>query len=94
MTEIIYAQILQKCLRPNTKRRVSVNGMLRKLDVSRSDYNDWLHREPSEQKKRKQRVKQQIQLIYDQSHQNYGAPKICNRLQYDNEIITERTVGK
>ncbi|WP_431602588.1 hypothetical protein [Clostridium pasteurianum] len=50
--------------------------MLRILGVSRSGYNSWLHRLPSNQQKRKEIVKEKIKEVYDQSHQNYGAPKI------------------
>lgn len=32
--------------------------------------------------------------IYNDSHQNYGAPKIAAQLQRSGEIISERTVGK
>lgn len=68
--------------------------MLNKLGVSRSGYNSWLHRLPSNQTKRKEAVKIQIQEIYDTSHQNYGAPKITKELQKNGKKISERTVGK
>ena len=32
--------------------------------------------------------------IYDESKQNYGAPKITRELRKSGEIISERTVGK
>ncbi|WP_206173004.1 IS3 family transposase [Acidilutibacter cellobiosedens] len=32
--------------------------------------------------------------IYDDSKQNYGAPKITQKLQREGETISERTVGK
>ena len=67
--------------------------MLRKLGVSRSGYNAWRHRLPSDTSIRRQEVKEQIQRIYDESHQNYGAPKITSELRKAGEIISERTVG-
>ena len=68
--------------------------MLRKLGVSRSGYNAWRHRLPSDTSIRRQEVKEQIQRIYDESHQNYGAPKITSELRKAGEIISERTVGQ
>lgn len=68
--------------------------MLNKLGVSRSGYNSCLHRLPSNQAKRKEAVKLQIQEIYDMSHQNYGAPKITKELHKNGDKISERTVGK
>jgi len=94
MTEAIYLEVTNKCENIKSKRRVSVNGMLKKLGVSRSGYNSWLHRMPSNQEKRKHVVKERIQEIYDKSHQNYGAPKITKELKKVGEIIAERTVGK
>lgn len=38
--------------------------------------------------------KTKIQDIYDESKQNYGAPKITKELRKSGEIISERTVGK
>lgn len=68
--------------------------MLNKLGVSRSGYGSWLHRLPSDQIKRKEAVKLQIQEIYDMSYQNYGAPKITKELHKKGKKISERTVGK
>ncbi len=75
-------------------RPISVSGMLKILGVSRSGYNTWLKRLPSNQKKRKEEIQDKIQKIYDGSKQNYGAPKITIELQKSGEIISERTVGK
>ena len=44
--------------------------------------------------KRKEAVKARIKDIYDDSKQNYGAPKIAKELQKSGEVIAERTVGK
>ena len=43
---------------------------------------------------RKEAAKVRIQDIYDDSKQNYGAPKIAKELQKNGEVIAERTVGK
>ena len=68
--------------------------MLKILGVSRSGYLAWLKHVPSDMQKRKEAVKLRIKDIYDDSKQNYGAPKIAKELQKLGEVITERTVGK
>ena len=44
--------------------------------------------------KRREYIKAKIQDIYDDSKQNYGAPKITRKLRQNGETISERTVGK
>ena len=68
--------------------------MLKYLGVSRSGYRAFLNRKVSPSKQRKETVKKQIQQIYDDSKQNYGAPKITQELRKSGETISERTVGK
>ena len=67
--------------------------MLKFLGVSRSGYLAWLHHVPSDTEKRRKAVKAKIQDIYDDSKQNYGAPKITVELRKTGEVISERTVG-
>ncbi|WP_323091510.1 IS3 family transposase [Allobaculum sp. JKK-2023] len=71
----------------------SVARVLKLLGLSRSGYYACLNRKPSNQAIRKEDVKKQIQKIYDQSHQNYGAPKIGVLLRRQGYTITDRTVG-
>lgn len=95
MTEAIYLEVSEKTETANSeKHRVSVSGMLKYLGVSRSGYFAWLSRVPSDTQKRKEMVKSKIQDIYEESKQNYGAPKIAKELQKGGEVISERTVGK
>ena len=68
--------------------------MLKSLGVSRSGYRAFLNRKISPAHQRKNAVKKQIQRIYDDSNQNYGAPKITKELQKSGECISQRTVGK
>lgn len=68
--------------------------MLKHLGVSRSGYRAFLRHRPSAAEQRKSAVKGKIQNIYDNSRQNYGAPKIAKELQKDGESVSERTVGK
>ena len=42
---------------------------------------------------RKEAIKDKIQEIYDKSYQNYGAPKITEKLKSQGENIAEKTVG-
>lgn len=76
------------------RRRISVSGMLKILGVSRSGYNAWIRRLPAEHQKRKEIIQAKIQQIYNESKQNYGAPKITKELKKGGEVISERTVGK
>ena len=68
--------------------------MLKYLGVSRSGYRSWLNRTPSDTEKRREYIKAQIQDIYDESKQNYRAPKITRKLRQKGVTISERTVGK
>ncbi|APC40317.1 IS3 family transposase [Clostridium estertheticum] len=94
MTEAIFLEVQNECEDLKGKRRVSVSKVLNILGVSRSGYNSWMHRLPTNQQKRMQSVKGEIQRIYDKSYQNYGAPKITKEIQKYGEKISERTVGK
>lgn len=67
--------------------------MLKILGVSRSGYNAWKKRIPSNRQQRKEAIKDKIHEIYDESHQNYGAPKITEKLKSQGETIAEKTVG-
>ena len=75
------------------KHRVSVNGVLKILGVSRSGYRAWKQRVPSVSEKHRDHIKDAIKQIYDGSHQNYGAPKITEMLHRQGESIAEKTVG-
>lgn len=77
-----------------TGRRISVSGMLKNLGVSRSGYRAFLQHKPSASQQRKVAIKRKIKDIYDDSKQNYGAPKITHELRKSGEVIAERTVGK
>ncbi len=95
MTEAIYLEVTEKAETAHkAKRRVSVSGMLKYLGVSRSGYRAWPHHVPSNAEKRRETIKAKIKDIYEESKQNYGAPKITKKLQENGERISERTVGK
>ena len=87
MTEAIYLEVTEKTeAAKKAGRQVSVSGMLKFLGVSRSGYLAWLHHVPSDTEKRREAVKAKIQDIYDDSKQNYGAPKITTK---DSDFSTE-----
>jgi transposase InsO family protein len=95
MTEAIYLEVSEKTdAAMKANRQVSVSRMLKILGVSRSGYRAWQNRMPSNTQQRREAVKVKIMDIYDDSKQNYGAPKIAKKLQQEGEIISERTVGK
>ena len=68
--------------------------MLKFLGVSRSGYRAFLNRKVSPACQRKEAVKKEIQIIYNNSKQNYGAPKITRELHKSGVTISQRTVGK
>ena len=74
--------------------RISTSRMLKYLGVSRNSYRSYLQRKPSQMQQRKENLKQDIRQIYDQSKQNYGAPKIAEELRKEGTCIATRTVGK
>lgn len=67
--------------------------MLRILGVSRNGYFSFKKRLPSDRDKKKEAIKAKIKQIYDDSYQNYGAPKITKFLKQKGEDISEKTVG-
>lgn len=75
------------------ERRFSVSGVLSKLDVSSSGYYNWVTRKPSKQAQHRQKMKNKIQMIYNDSKQIYGAPKIAYVMQKQGDSISERTVS-
>ena len=66
----------------------------KKLDVSRSGYHAWKKRIPSDTSVRRAVLKEKIQKIYEDSHQNHGAPKITAELRKSGERVSEKNCGK
>lgn len=84
---------MEDVLYEENKRRLNVSGVLRILGVSRSGYITFKNRLPSDTYKRKEAIKAKIKQIYDDSYQNYGAPKISQILIQSGETIAQKTVG-
>ncbi len=61
--------------------KFGVERMCKVFKVSRSGYYDWIDRKPSKRQLDYQRVKQQIQMIYQESRKRYGSPKITEELR-------------
>lgn len=62
------------------------------LGVSRNGYYSFKHRKPSTRELHKETIEDKIIDIYDESHQNYEAPKITQKLRESDETISEKTV--
>lgn len=90
LTQTLYQLVAQE---HDAGIRFCVSKVLHILNLSTSGYYEFLKREPSRQALHKEEMKKQIQDIYDESHQNYGAPKIAKVLQKEGNPISERTVG-
>jgi putative transposase len=67
--------------------------VLELLGVSTSGFYAYKHRKPSNRSVRKQKIKEEIAEIYNESKQIYGAPKITEILQSSGHKIAEKTVG-
>lgn len=95
MTQALFIETSTKEdeLNEEGERRLNVSGVLRVLGVSRSGYNSWKKRLPSDRQKRKATIKVRIKELYDESFQNYGAPKITELLNKKGITIAEKTVG-
>lgn len=95
MTQALFLETAHKQeeMKESGGRRLNVTGVLRILGVSRSGYNSWKMRMPSSREKRKAALKERILEIYEESHQNYGAPKIAECLRREGERVAEKTVG-
>lgn len=66
-------------------------GVLKHLCISRSGYNAW--KNPSASEKYRGAIKQKIRKIYEDSHQNYGVPKIIRQLWKNGQKIAVKTVA-
>ena len=95
MTEAIFLETVryEGQLLEDGKRRPNVSGVLRILGVSRSGYLAWKKRLPSNREKKKEQIKERIVEIYQESYQNYGAPKIAECLRREGGKIADKTVG-
>ena len=68
---------------------VSISSVLKKLDVSRLGFYDYLKRVPSKTKLRKERIIKEIKKIHKESYEIYGSPKITELL---NKKVSQKYV--
>ena len=66
--------------------------MLKKLDVSRLGFYDYLKRVPSKTKLRKERIIKEIKEIHKESYEIYGSPKITELLNKKGEKVSQKYV--
>ena len=93
MTQAIFTETAKTEADSERERQLNVSGVLKILGVSRNGYYSFKNRTPSKRQIRKEVIMDKIIDIYNDSHQNYGAPKITNVLRQEGEIISEKTVG-
>jgi putative transposase len=74
----------------------SIAAMCRVMGVSKSGYYKSLQPVTSKRALRTRRIHQDIQKVYDESHQIYGSYKIADQLQKDDELESacRNTVAK
>lgn len=66
--------------------------MLKKLDVSKSGYYDYVNRKPSRAKKRREKITKTVEKIYKDSHEIYGSPKITEIINQNGEKVSQRYI--
>jgi putative transposase len=64
------------------------------MGVSRSGYYKWLHREESEQEKRRKKLVTRIHHLFLESRRLYGSPKITQLLWKEGIRISQKTVAR
>ena len=72
---------------------VSIRAVTRILNISRSGFKSWKHRKKSHQQLHKERIKEMIRTIYQESKEIYGAPKITYILRQKGIKISMKTVS-
>ena len=63
------------------------------LAVSRSGFYDWVCRAESDRAKRHRCLSQQIKSFFEESHQTYGAVRICRDLREAGQRVGKNTVA-
>lgn len=64
------------------------------MQVSRSGYYKWVNRKPSEQEKRRKKIKKRILHHFHAFKQRYGSPKIAAKLRDEGWTISTKTVSR
>ena len=72
----------------------SISEMCRTLSVSRSGYNDWRDRTPSERECSDRRLAEEIKAIWETSKQTYGAPRVFRWLRKQGFKVSRKRVAR
>lgn len=95
MTQALFIETAkaEEAMNSGGTRRLNVSGVLRVLGVSRNGYYAFKARKPTGSQLRKEMIFEEIWKIYEDSYQNYGAPKITQVLFGKGICVSEKTVG-
>jgi hypothetical protein len=66
----------------------------RALQVSRSDYYEYLHRPPSVHSTEDDRLRPQIKAVFEKGRKNYGTRRIKEALEKTKSIVSRRRIGR
>jgi transposase InsO family protein len=71
-----------------------VNRMCKVLDVSPSGYYAWRHRPPSAREMANRELVKKIEVVYNDSDQTYGSPRIYRELKDQGVACSENRVAR
>lgn len=66
--------------------------MLKKLEVSKSGYYNYIKRKPSQTKQRREKITKEVEKVYKESHEIYGSPKITHILNQNGEKVSQKYI--
>jgi putative transposase len=75
------------------RRHYAVRRMCSVLQVSTSGYYDWRKRPESARSLRHRHLTVKIRKSFKESHETYGAVRVCHDLQDDDEVVGKNTVA-
>ena len=75
------------------RERWPVRLQCRALGVSPGGFYDWRGREPGERARRRERMAERIGEVHAESRGCYGSPRVFERLRFDGEKISRKTVA-
>ena len=71
---------------------VSVSSVIKKWEVSKSGYDEYIKRKPSHTKKRREKITKEVEKVYKESHEIYGLPKITQILNKNGEKVSQKYI--
>lgn len=76
------------------KAHYSVSALCEALEVSRTGFYAWCHREPSEHSRRDERLRRRIRCFFTASRGTYGSPRILGDLADCGERVSRKRVAR